>query len=635
VITPVDPVLSIANLEVKLGRRAQRQVIVSGVSFDIAPGTTTALVGESGSGKTTIARTITRSYRPSGGTVTLDSQGIGDLRGSELAAARRKLQMIFQNPAASCDPYLTIAQTLLEGTNGGTKAERRTKAAGLLEDVGLSPEVLDHHPHQLSGGQLQRVAIARALMHDPSLIVADEPTASLDISIQAQIVNLLLRLQEEKDLAYLLVSHNLPVVRHLSDQVVVLRRGRVVERGPTTEVFDNPAHPYTAELIRAAEVDLTGGRTTSRYRPPAGMTSDVDEIEVSPGHWVSTDFVDPQLLGGSDPQTAVDGKGDTNAGLRQSNLWATLRRPVKLAAMAVLELAVVVILVNLLLFAVLRLAGNPAETLSPPGAGENVIAATSARLGLDSPLIVQLFDGLRGWVRLDFGSSFSVRGVDATSMATEALQTSLRIVLPALVVSLLLAVAIGVWTGLRPRGKASRAIIRFTYVGSGIPYFWLAAILVLVFAIQNPIFPPTGSVGVASVVLPVIALSVARVSTLARLVRGRVLDVVDDPLVAAARSRGIRSSGIVMRHVMPNTIVPLLGWISIQLELIIGGVLIIEPMFNFDGIGSLLIRSVGTGDFAVVQASITLIALLVAGTQIVVELLLKTIDPRLDQEAPH
>ena len=225
------------------------------VGFEIAPGETLALVGESGCGKTTVGRSILRLENPQAGKVLFQGRDLLALNDAELRAARQHVQIIFQDPMASLDPRMRIRDQIAEGMQsfgiGANEAERTERVAALLKRVQLGTAAMDRYPHEFSGGQRQRICIARALAVEPRLIVCDESVSALDVSIQAQILNLLRELQDELGLSYLFITHDLSVVKYLAHEVAVMYLGRIVERGPTARIFESPAHPYTKGLLGA------------------------------------------------------------------------------------------------------------------------------------------------------------------------------------------------------------------------------------------------------------------------------------------------------------------------------------------------------------------------------------------------
>jgi oligopeptide transport system ATP-binding protein len=257
---------------------------VDGVSFDIYRGETLGLVGESGCGKSTIGRTLIRLYNPTSGSVTFKGVNVNDLKGPELKKFNREMQMIFQDPYASLNPRMNVLDIIAEGIDIhglATGEERRKRVVELLETVGLNADHAERFPHEFSGGQRQRIGIARALAVEPDFIIADEPISALDVSIQAQVVNLMRRLQKEKGLTYLFIAHDLSMVKYISDRVGVMYLGSMVELAESDSLYDEPLHPYTEALLSAVPIPdpevaktreriILEGDVPSPINPPSG-----------------------------------------------------------------------------------------------------------------------------------------------------------------------------------------------------------------------------------------------------------------------------------------------------------------------------------------------------------------------------
>ncbi|RIK44720.1 MAG: peptide ABC transporter substrate-binding protein [Chloroflexi bacterium] len=321
-----DTILEVRNLKkhfhVGGGILARKSALniraVDDVSFSIKRGETFGLVGESGCGKTTLGQTIIRLYNPTAGSIIFNGTDISSLSSQELRKHRRGIQMIFQDPSASLDPRMTVGSIIAEPLNIygiGTRAERRERVRELLQVVGLNAYFVNRYPHEFSGGQRQRIGIARSLALNPSLVICDEPVSALDVSIQAQVLNLLRKLQDEFALTYLFIAHNLAVVAHISDRVGVMYLGKLVEIGEARVITEEPKHPYTQALISAVPIPVPGrrrdriileGDVPSPARPPSGCRfhprcpiarADCAQVEpqlreIVPGHWVACHYAE-------------------------------------------------------------------------------------------------------------------------------------------------------------------------------------------------------------------------------------------------------------------------------------------------------------------------------------------------------
>jgi oligopeptide transport system ATP-binding protein len=311
-----EVILEVTNLK-KHFHLGKGQVVqaVDGVTFQVYRGETLGLVGESGCGKSTVGRTLIGLYRPTGGTVKFKGKDISKLRGAELKKFNREMQMIFQDPYASLNPRMNVLDIIAEGIDIhglATGEKRRRRVIELLETVGLNEEHADRFPHEFSGGQRQRIGIARALAVEPDFIIADEPISALDVSIQAQVVNLMKKLQNERGLTYLFIAHDLSMVKYISDRVGVMYLGNLVELADSDELYDNPLHPYTEALLSAVPIpDPETARTRERIilqgdvpspiNPPSGCrfrtrcpkAMDICAKvvptweEIRPNHWVA------------------------------------------------------------------------------------------------------------------------------------------------------------------------------------------------------------------------------------------------------------------------------------------------------------------------------------------------------------
>ncbi|WP_055669278.1 ABC transporter ATP-binding protein [Desnuesiella massiliensis] len=310
-------ILEVQDLKKYFPLSGKQVKAVDGVSFSLEEGTTLGIVGESGSGKSTIARLILKLIEPTSGKVDFLGESLYDLPQKELRTLRSNMQMIFQNPYLSLFPHLSIGDNIEQPfiiNRLGNDSVRREKVLELMDLVGVSKDYYHAFPHELSGGQQQRVGIARALALNPKLIICDEPVSSLDVSIQAQILNLLEKLQKDRNLSYIFIAHNLAVVEHISKKVAVMYLGKFVECADTAELYNNPLHPYTKALLEAVpSLEADGGKafeaiygeipsplnppkgcrfcTRCKYAKPECLSVEPEYREVNPGHFVACHLV--------------------------------------------------------------------------------------------------------------------------------------------------------------------------------------------------------------------------------------------------------------------------------------------------------------------------------------------------------
>lgn len=282
-----EPILKVTDLKVHFpvvgGLFAKKQVVkaVDGISFEIMPQETFGLVGESGCGKSTTGRAIVKIYTPTEGKVEFNGKDITKIKGKELSEFRKNVQMIFQDPYASLNPRMTVGEIIREPMDihniYSTKEERENRVRELLEIVGLKPDHIRRYPHEFSGGQRQRIGIARTLALNPKFIVCDEPISALDVSIQAQVVNLLENIQNKMGISYLFIAHDLSVVKHISDRIGVMYLGNLVEVGAADDVYNAPLHPYTQALLSAVPIpDPKAARSKKRIVLEGELPSPID-----------------------------------------------------------------------------------------------------------------------------------------------------------------------------------------------------------------------------------------------------------------------------------------------------------------------------------------------------------------------
>lgn len=324
-----DIILDVKHLKKYFNVPGGKLHAVDDLTFQIERGKTLGIVGESGCGKSTTGRVILQLLAPTSGEVLFEGKNVFDYNTHELRASRKDMQIIFQDPFGSLNPRMTVSQTIREPMEihniGGSNEERDERVSQIMETVGLAERLVNAYPHELDGGRRQRIGVARALAVDPKFIVCDEPVSALDVSIQAQILNLLQDLQEERGLTYIFITHDLSVIYHLADEIAVMYLGQIVERAPADMLFDNPSHPYTQALISAIPIPdihyeqkriILKGEITSPINPPQAcrfakrcnyatercFKEQPHTIEIEPGHEVACFLFDKDHKGAQEPK---------------------------------------------------------------------------------------------------------------------------------------------------------------------------------------------------------------------------------------------------------------------------------------------------------------------------------------------
>ncbi|MDT1938561.1 MULTISPECIES: ABC transporter ATP-binding protein [Carnobacterium] len=304
-MTNQEKILQVKGLKQYFNEGQQNEVqAVNDISFDVFKGETFGLVGESGCGKSTTGRAIIRLYEPTAGEIIFQDTEVHDIKGKkDMLQFRREMQMIYQDPYASLNPKMKVRDIIAEGIDihglAASTADRNNQVDELLKTVGLNPDHSTRYPHEFSGGQRQRIGIARALAVQPEFIICDEPISALDVSIQAQVVNLLMKLQKEKGLTYLFIAHDLSMVKYISDRIGVMYYGKLVELAPADQVYNAPLHPYTESLLSAVPLpdpNYERNRIRIPYTPKASTGAEEKLREITPGHFVYCTEADIPVL---------------------------------------------------------------------------------------------------------------------------------------------------------------------------------------------------------------------------------------------------------------------------------------------------------------------------------------------------
>jgi peptide/nickel transport system ATP-binding protein len=663
---------------VKFGTGADTLTAVDGVTLQVPRGGTLGLVGESGSGKSTVAKAIVGLLPIAGGEIRLDGVDHTSHRARNSPVYRRRVQMVFQDPHSSLNPRMTVEAALLEavGRRGRMpRSERRQEILRVLELVGLGPSALARYPHEFSGGQRQRIAIARALSVKPELIVMDEVTSALDVSVQATILNLLRSLQDELELSYLFISHDLAIVGLMSDVSAVMYLGRLVERTQTEELFVEPRHPYTRALIASVprfgeprlHVPVRGDLPDPRH-PPTGCRFHT-RCAVGPLHRPERQIcreVDPQTIAPEMPHAAachfalerasvlddVETSLVDEEAVVDESLPEDLRMPegvpadrpaaqrkrfaapplAQLVLRRLVGLGFVSAFVVVGVFLMVQLVpGDPIyQAFGADVTGEQY-EALQKQFNFDKPLHEQFRIYVSNLAHGDMGRSYATQQ-PVSDIIRERARASAELASAAFLIVLLFAVPLGILAGALTREGRHRKLEMLFMGGTStlasIPDYLAGTILVFLFGVHFQWFPVAGAGSLDTLVLPALAVSIAPTMTLSRIVRLETLNVLAQDYIRTARSQRLPARLVYGRHVLPNVLTAALTVGGLIFAGIVGGAVIVETVFARPGLGSTLIEGVISNNYPVVQGITLLFAVLVVAINMLIDISLAAIDPR-------
>ena len=596
---------------------------VDDVSFQIRRGEIFGLVGESGSGKSTAARCVMNIYQPYAGQIYykgIDTCDRGQFRKNKKMLQTTR-QMIFQDSGSSLNQKMKVRDIIEEPMRvqkirplrGSYEEEARFQ----MKYVGLDPEYLKKYPGELSGGQRQRVAIARALTMEPELLVADEPIASLDASIQAQIVNLFRHLQKEHGFSFLFIAHDLDMVEFLCDRVGVMYHGKLVETGPARAVFENPLHPYTKALIAAIPI-------------PKGKS------ESCTGFFQYRIFPDGNTAGSRKRSFCADGGRRCRMKSRNRVLYYGKKTAAFLAS---------VLLLSVLVFYISRLApgdplvsyyGDRVEKMTPEER-----AWAEEKLGLKDPISVQYIRWAGNALHGDFGISYKYK-MDVTRVIEGRIGNTLVLGGIGFLLIFTLALLLGILCAWKEDTWLDRIICKVGTITGCIPEFWLSLLLILVFSMQLKWLPSSGaySVGkqadfsdrVCHLILPMTVVVLSHLWYYAYMIRNKILDEVREEYVLLARAKGLKRKTVLFRHCLRNTIPSYLGIMAISVPHVLGGTYIVETVFSYPGIGTLAYESARYKDYNLLMLLCLMSGIVVILCNMAAQIINERIDPRMREK---
>ena len=594
------------------------------VSFQIRRGEIFGLVGESGSGKSTAARCAMSILQPSGGHIFYN--GV-DLCDRAACRANKKMlqttrQMIFQDSASSLDPRMTVCDIIAEPMRihhiAPPRGTYRKEAEFQMYYVGLDKTYLDKYPSELSGGQRQRVAIARALCMEPELLVADEPIASLDVSIQAQIVNLFRHLQREHGFSFLFIAHDLAMVEFLCDRVGVLYHGKLVEVAPVRAL-----RPFAPPLYQGAARGHADPRPAHRTKPRIAG-----------------------LLARAVPADGRAYRGRAGA-FRFAGRGRAMKKPSKILYFSKKALAFLlsVLVLSLAVFYVSRLApgdplvsyyGDRAEKLTPQER-----AQAEEKLGLDEPIFTQYVRWAQNALRGDFGISYKYKMPAGEVIASRAGNT-LLLGGVGFVLIFTLSLLLGMLCAQREGTLFDRAVCKLGTITSCIPEFWLSLLLILIFAIELRVLPSSGAYSIgqqnniadraAHLILPLAVVVLGHLWYYAYMIRNRLLDEMRADYVLLAKAKGLTRRAVMLRHCLRNTMPTYLSIMAISVPHVLGGTYIVETVFSHPGLGTLAYESARYKDYNLLMLLSLLSGALVILCSIIAQTINEQIDPRIRAE---